>query len=115
MVNPGAQAITPAQRAAFGPHPDASGCERVPSSGQIGTGVFASSSAEYSNEWTWPAGSFGESYTWYVKHTDNSTESDGTESSSGSWGPGGANNYYWEVQNHGSDAQAWSNVCYWVA
>jgi hypothetical protein len=114
MINPGASPITAAQRAQFGPHPDATGCQRVPGSGSIGQGVFASSTTEYSNDWFWNAGSDGGSFTWYVKHTDGSTEADGTTSSGGSWQYGPANDYYWEVQNHDSTAQHWDSVCYSV-
>lgn len=94
--------------------PMANGCQRVPSSGYIGTGVYASSTAEYANDWSWSAGSSSEPFYWYVKKTDSTTYTWGySTGGGGDTGTIAANNYYWEVQNQGSTPQAW-NVCYSV-
>jgi hypothetical protein len=92
--------------------PFASGCQRVPSSGEIGTNVYASSTVEYANTWSWgseisPHGP----YYWYLKHTDGSNQAYGY--SSGSDGGVGVpgNDYYWEVQNKASYPQ-YFEVCY---
>jgi hypothetical protein len=90
--------------------PDANGCVRVPSSGYIGHLVYASSSAEYATYWQWSSGSSSEPFYWYIKHTDGSNQSYGYSSGGGSQNVPG-NVYYWEVQNQGSDPQAWE-VCF---
>jgi hypothetical protein len=47
---------------------------------------------------------------WSIKHTDGSNQSYGYSSGGGSQNVPG-NVYYWEVQNQGSDPQAWE-VCF---
>lgn len=91
--------------------PDASGCQRVPSSGYIGTNVYASSTDEYATNWNWSASSSNEPFYWYIKHTDGSNQAYGYSSGGGGSDTVPGNVYYWEVQNKGSDPQAW-NVCY---
>lgn len=92
--------------------PMASGCERVPSSGYISTGVYANSSAEYANDWNWSAGSSSEPFYWYVKKTDGTTYTNGySAGGGGDTGTIAANTYTWKVQNAGATPQAW-NVCF---
>ncbi len=91
--------------------PDASGCQRVPSSGYIGTNVYASTTDEYATNWQWSASSSGEPFYWYIKHTDGSNQDYGYSSGGAGSDTVAGNIYYWEVQNKGADAQAW-NVCY---
>lgn len=93
--------------------PDANGCQRVPSSGYIGYDVYAQTSLEYSNYWYWSGSSSNESFSWYIKHSDGSIEAHGTSAGGGGSQSVGANNYYWQVQNTGTDPQAW-NACYEV-
>jgi hypothetical protein len=84
----------------------------VPTTGYIGTNVYAESGAHYANYWSWGQGSNGEPYYWYVKKTDDTTQSWGYLSSGGnSTVP--ANVYRWKVQNKGVAPQAWQ-VCYEV-
>ena len=97
-----------------GVSPMANGCQRVPSTGYISSGVYANSTAEYANDWTWSAGSSSEPFYWYIKKTDNSTYTNGYSSGGGGdTGTIAANDYYWKVQNQGATPQAW-NVCYQV-
>jgi hypothetical protein len=93
--------------------PDADGCQRVPSSGYIGYDVYGQTSLEYSNYWYWSGSSSNESFSWYIKHNDGSIEAHGTSAGGGGSQSVGANNYYWQVQNTGTDPQAW-NACYEV-
>jgi hypothetical protein len=117
MVNPGST-VSPEQvaRATITHHgvsPFANGCQRVPSSGSIGGGVYAETTFEYSNFWTWNAPSRGENYYWYIKHTDGSNQTWGY--AFGTTGNAGvpANVYQWKVQNEtGNDPQYWDSVCY---
>lgn len=46
--------------------PLSQGCASVPSSGNVGQGVFAWSSYEYSTFWGWYAFNSPADYTWYV-------------------------------------------------
>lgn len=89
----------------------ATGCERVPASGYIGTNVYADSNAHYANFWQWGAASSGQAFNWWVKRTDNSNWASGSSSGGGGQASGGANILYWKVQNKGATPQAW-NVCY---
>jgi hypothetical protein len=88
-----------------------SGCQRVPASGYIGSGVYASSSSQYSNFWSWGAASSGQPFHWYVKRTNGTNAANGSSSGGGGSASVGANTYYWKVQNQGSTPQAW-NVCW---
>lgn len=99
----------PAQLAAS--VPDATGCQRVPASGYIGKGVFTQTTFEYANYWSWSDASSYQSFTWYVKKTDGTTQAYATSSGGGGAWNGGANIYQRKVQNHGSTPQAWT-VCY---
>lgn len=94
-----------------GVQPMASGCERVPATGYIGTNVYASSGTHYANFWQWGSASSGQPFNWYVKRTDGSNVASGSSDGGGGQTQVGANNLYWKVQNRGSTPQAW-NVCY---
>ncbi len=93
--------------------PDANGCQRVPSSGFISHNVYASTSSEYANFWYWSSGSSNESFSWWIKKTDGSVVAHGSSPGGGGSQSVAANVYYWQVQNTGSDPQAW-NACYEV-
>jgi hypothetical protein len=93
--------------------PDANGCQRVPSSGYISHDVYAQTTLEYSNYWYWSGGSSNESFSWYIKQNDGTIVAHGASPGGGGSQSVGANNYYWQVQNTGSDPQAW-NACYEV-
>lgn len=54
--------------------PLATGCQRVPATGYIGQGVFSQTTFEYTNYWSWSDSSSGQSFTWYIKKTDGSTQ-----------------------------------------
>lgn len=86
-------------------------CERVPSSGYIGQGVFASSGSHVSSSWSWSGGSSSQAFTWYVKLPNETTADWGSSSGGGGNTSLGANTYHWKVQNNGSTPQAWT-VCY---
>jgi hypothetical protein len=88
------------------------GCDRVPATGFIGTNVYAESGAHYANYWNWGQGSSSEPYYWYVKRTDDTTQTWGYLSSGGNSSVP-ANVYRWKVQNKGVAPQAWQ-VCYEV-
>lgn len=91
----------------------AGGCERVPSTGYIGTNVYADSVSQYSNYWSWGGSSSGQPFYWYVKRNDNSNADSGYSSGGDGSSSIGANIYHWKVQNQGSTPQAW-NVCWEV-
>jgi len=113
MVNPGSS-VSPSEAATLaGPDSvDSNGCQAVPSSGYIGHNVWAATSYQYTTAWSWTAGSAHETFTWYIKKTDDTTQV---------WGFGSgdvgddrsvpANVYRWKVQNTGADPQNWG-VCY---
>lgn len=88
-----------------------SGCQRVPASGYISTGVYASSSSQYSNYWSWGAASSGQPFNWYVKRNDESNADSGSSSGGGGSSSLASNVYHWKVQNQGGTPQAW-NVCW---
>jgi hypothetical protein len=88
-----------------------SGCQRVPATGYIGTGVYASSSSQYSNYWSWGAASSGQPFNWYVKRGDESNADSGYSGGGGGSSSLAANVYHWKVQNQGGTPQAW-NVCW---
>ena len=93
--------------------PDANGCQRVPSSGFVGHNVYASTSSEYANFWYWSSGSLNESFSWWIKKTDGTVVAHGSSPGGGGSQSVAANVYYWQVENTGSDPQAW-NACYEV-
>ncbi len=86
-------------------------CQRVPSTGYIGTNVYADSVSAYSNYWSWGGSSSGQPFYWYVKRNDNSNADSGYSNGGGGSSSIGANIYHWKVQNQGSTPQAW-NVCW---
>jgi hypothetical protein len=91
--------------------PLSSGCQRVPATGYIGTNVYADSTSEYSNYWSWGSASSGQPFYWYVKRSDESNASNGYSTGGGGSSSIAANVYHWKVQNKGSTPQAW-NVCW---
>lgn len=91
--------------------PLSSGCQRVPATGYIGTNVYADSTSEYSNYWSWGSSSSGQPFYWYVKRSDESNAGNGYSTGGGGSSSVAANVYHWKVQNKGSTPQAW-NVCW---
>lgn len=89
----------------------ATGCQRVPATGYIGTNVYADSTAQYANYWEWSSASSSQPFYWYIKRTDNTNADSGYSTGGGGSRLLAANVYYWKVQNKGSSPQAW-NVCY---
>lgn len=87
---------------------NATGCQRVPSTGYISHGVYAQTAVEYSNYWDWSASSSGESFSWYVKTGSGTIDSHGTSGGGAGASSVPANNHYWQVQNTGADPQAWT-------
>lgn len=86
-------------------------CERVPATGYIGQGVFASSGSYYSTSWSWSSGSSGQAFTWYVKLPSEATADWGASGGGGGNTSLSANTYHWKVQNNGGTPQAWT-VCF---
>ena len=99
---------TPPTPDGFGPD---STCERVPSTGYISQGVFASSGSHFSSGWSWGGGSSGQAFTWYVKLPNDATADWGTSGGGGGSTTLSANTYHWKVQNNGGTPQAWT-ICY---
>ena len=92
--------------------PDANGCQRVPSSGYIGPGVFASTSYEYSNYWYWSPSSSNEPFQWYIRRlSDDQILYSGKSQGGAGSQVTTSNNWRWQVKNNGTDPQAW-NACY---
>lgn len=89
----------------------ATGCQRVPSTGYLGTNAYAQTTAEYANRWDWSSASSNQSFAWWIKKTDGTIQASGTSSGAGGGRTVAANIYYWRVQNQGGSPQAW-NVCY---
>jgi hypothetical protein len=91
----------------------ADGCQPVPNGGgRVGQGVFAWSTYEYANQWTWVANYGPAYYTWYLQKTDGSTYAYGPISDTSAHSLGvAANIYRWGAQNHFETAQNWQ-VCY---
>lgn len=88
-----------------------SGCQRVPSTGYIGTNVYADSTSESANYWSWGSASSGQPFYWYVKRADNTNADSGYSAGGGGSSSITASTYHWKVQNKGSTPQAW-NVCW---
>lgn len=89
----------------------ATGCQRVPATGYIGSGATGQTTAQYANRWDWSAASSNQSFSWWIKKTDGTTQASGSSSGGGGGRTVAANIYYWRVQNQGGSPQAW-NVCY---
>jgi hypothetical protein len=49
------------------------GCAFVPNTGRVGQGVFAWTSYQYSNQWSWQGEWNPSDYTWYIKRTNGTT------------------------------------------
>ncbi len=110
---PGDQVWTSDTQVPAPAQPDANDCQRVPSSGFVGHDVYASTSSEYANFWYWSSGSSNESFSWWIKKTDGTVVAHGSSPGGGGSQSVAANVYYWQVENTGSDPQAW-NACYEV-
>lgn len=65
MTNPGST-VTPSEAAESEVTLMANGCQRVPSSGAIGPGVYAATTFEYSKAWIWTNASQFQEYWWYI-------------------------------------------------
>lgn len=91
--------------------PLGSGCQRVPSTGYISSGVYAQTTSEYSNYWNWSDASAAQPFHWYVFTSGGTLKSNGPSPGTGGATTVPANANYWKVQNQGSVPQAW-NVCW---
>lgn len=91
--------------------PLGSGCQRVPSTGYISDGVYAQTSGEYSNYWSWSDASAVQPFHWYVFTSGGTLKANGSSPGTGGATTVPANVNYWKVQNQGSVPQAW-NVCW---
>jgi hypothetical protein len=89
----------------------ATGCQRVPTSGYLNNGASANTAVEYANHWEWSSGSSSQPYSWWIKKTDGTTVDSGSPASAGGSSDPAANDYYFRIQNRGATPQAW-NVCY---
>jgi hypothetical protein len=88
-------------------------CTNVPSSGNIGPGVYAQSANQSGTSWTWNGSSAGQAYHWYVFNAGGSVVADGqVNNGSGSSTVVSAGVHYWKVQNQGTSNQHWDNVCW---
>ncbi len=109
---PGDKVWTSSDQVPAPAQPDANGCQRVPSSGYIGYHVYASTTYEYSNYWYWSGSSSNEPFHWYIRRlSDDQALYDGSSQGGGGSQYTNYNNWRWQVQNLGSDPQAW-NACY---
>ena len=109
---PGDKVWTSSDQVPAAAQPDANGCQRVPSSGYIGYHVYASTTYEYSNYWYWSGSSSNEPFHWYIRRlSDDKTLYDGHSDGGGGSQSTTYNNWRWQVQNLGTDPQAW-NACY---
>lgn len=97
--------------AAPGPIPEASGCQRVPSSGTLPPNQSASTTLEYSNYWQWSNASATQSFDWSIRKTDGTSVASGSSGGSGNSRSLPANDYLFRVVNRGAVGQYW-NVCY---
>jgi hypothetical protein len=87
------------------------GCQRVPATGFIGPGVYARTTAQYSNYWQWSSASGSQPFHWYIFTTADVLKANGYSGGGGGAATVSANNHYWKVQNQGGVPQAW-NVCW---
>ena len=109
---PGDKVWTSSDQVPTAAQPDANGCQRVPASGYIGPGVYASTSYEYSNYWSWSGSSSNEPFAWYIRRlSDDKIIYNGHSAGGGGDQYTTATSWRWQVQNQGTDPQAW-NVCY---
>jgi hypothetical protein len=93
------------------PVPNASGCQRVPSSGTLSPGFAAATTLEYSNYWQWSTASAGQSFDWSIRKNDGTVVASGSSSGGGGNRTVAANDYIFRIVNRGSVGQFW-NVCY---
>jgi hypothetical protein len=94
--------------------PFTSGCVSVPTSGYIGSGVYANTNYHTTDGWGWSDSSSEEAFHWYIRRTSDGVDV-ANAPSAGAGQPlylGVAyTTYIWKVQNLGADPQAW-NVCW---
>lgn len=112
--HPGDKVWTNSGQVPSSPPPPANGCQRVPSSGYISSGVFASTSYEYSNYWSWSQSSSNQRFHWYIRRlSDDMTLYNGASQGGGGQQQTTATSWRWQVKNEGADPQAW-NACYYT-
>lgn len=87
------------------------GCQRVPATGYIGSGVYARTTTEYSVFWSWSAGSASQPFHWWIFNAAGTVKASGSSGGGGGSASVTAANHYWKVRNDGSTPQAW-NVCW---
>lgn len=104
--------LTDGLQAPLGATPDAYGCTYVPTSGNIGQGVFAWSGYEYANQWQFTPTYSPNTYTYYIQRTGGVTYTWGDIYDPYTHTVGvPANIYRWGVQNRSSQVNNWY-VCY---
>jgi hypothetical protein len=109
---PGDKVWTSPVPLALGPDDlESTGCQRVPPTGYLGSGVYAESSRQYSTHWSWSNASAYQPFSWYVITSGGTIKAHGTSGGFGDSRTVTANIHYWKVQNNGSTPQAW-NVCW---
>lgn len=91
--------------------PDATGCQRVPTSGTVNPGGVGTTTLEYSNWWQWSDASASQSFDWSIRKGDGTVVASGSSGGAGSSHSLAANNYFFRIVNRGSVGQFW-NVCY---
>jgi hypothetical protein len=64
--------------------PLGTGCQRVPATGYLAPGASDRTTGEYSNHWSWSAGSAGQAFSWWVYTTGGTLEASGSSSGGGS-------------------------------
>jgi hypothetical protein len=89
--------------------PLASGCQRVPAVGDVSPGVFAWTTVEYSNWWSFGP-SVSQSYTWYVQKSSGVNYVSGSASAYAQVNVP-PNDYRGGGQNNGTSVMHWS-ICY---
>jgi hypothetical protein len=92
-------------------NPLGSGCQRVPTTGYLAPGATDRTTGEYSNHWSWSAGSAGQPFSWWVYTTGGTLVANGSSSGGGGATNVPANVNYWKVKNNGTSQQAW-NACW---
>jgi hypothetical protein len=91
--------------------PLGSGCQRVPTTGYLAPGASDRTTGEYSNHWSWSAGSAGQPFSWWVYSSGGALYASGSSSGGGGATNVPANINYWKVENNGATQQAW-NACW---
>jgi hypothetical protein len=113
-IPPPPPSYQPGDKVWFGEAPSAelsplgSGCQRVPTTGYLAPGATGRTTGEYSNHWSWSAGSASQAFSWWVYSTGGALYASGSSSGGGGAADVPANVNYWKVKNNGASNQAWT-------